>query len=624
MIKFIVIFETIIKLGIGNVAYVAWYRFTLRTGLRKRRFQQRKFVENGDFFSATKARLDFPDEWKNKILAEAEQLLNGQLSYYSFHSEQVGNPPDWFLNPFTGTHYPDVQKHWTLLPDFHPAAGDIKNVWEASRFGWVVTLARAYAVTSDEKYRETLNGWLRDWIDNNPLNTGPHWKCGQEASIRLFNLINAAFILNQHNNPTPALMELVEASLDRIARNIRYAIAQDNNHGTSEAAGLLIGGWWLQHVDNSKAKEGERYASAGRHWLENRVQRLFTESGSFSQHSVTYHRVALDTLSFVEFWRRVWNELSFSSHFYAKTKKATNWLFQLTDLQSGDAPNLGSNDGALFLNTHGCDYRDFRPSLQLAYMLFADKLWFDEGVYNEPLYWFNLQSKETVQSPDKQEFSSHGYATLHGADSWAMIKWPYYKFRPSHNDALHVDIWHKGKNIICDSGTYSYNPGIDSKIDPKSVHFHNTVSFDGYDQMPKLSRFLLANWLKPETEGIYRKPDQKGSSWMGSYIDSLGNRHIREVSFSDKKWIITDTLSGNFHEAVIGFNLNTTEYTLKDNVVVAPGFSVRAQGGQKLRLRKSVTSTYYQEFHEIGRFEIIIEKPGTNVTVIELSDPANS
>lgn len=622
MMKMIGLIKTLYKLGLGNVAYVAWYRFTLKSGLRKHRFQQRNFVADGDFFSATKPRLDFPEEWKSKLLTDADLILEGQLPYYSFHWKQVGSPPDWFLNPFTGSRYPDVQNHWTEFPDFHPEVGDIKNVWEASRFGWVVTLARAYAVTGDEDYRNRLNTWLSDWVNRNPLNIGPHWKCGQEASIRLFNLMNAAFILNQHTHPLPALVEFVQASLERISKNIRYAIAQDNNHGTSEAAGLLIGGWWLQSVDLKKSDKGKKYAAQGRHWLENRVKKLITDSGSFSQHSVTYHRVALDTLCFAEFWRKTWNEPSFSEHFYSKARAATDWLYQVTDQVSGDAPNLGSNDGALLLNAHGCDYRDFRPSLQLASKLFFEASWLDDSGHYEPLYWFNQLSKKGIQNPPKKEFSCHGYATIHGDETWALIKWPWYTFRPSHNDVLHIDIWHKGKNIIYDSGTYSYNPGIDSKIDLKSVHYHNTVSFDNREQMPKLSRFLLTNWLKPETEGLNEESSGQATSWKGSYVDSFGNRHMREVAFTENQWIISDTLSGNFKQAVIGFNLNTEKYRLNGGKVMTSDFIVHPPDGQEVKVTESMASLYYQEIHKIFRLEVLVTNPGTYVTVIDLISPS--
>ncbi len=65
--------------------------------------------------------------------------------------------------------------------------------------------------------------------------------------------------------------------------------------------------------------------------------------------------------------------IPFPQTFYQRAKAAIDWLFMLTDTTSGKAPNLGANDGAMLLNTHTCDYRDFRPSIQTASILFHGK-----------------------------------------------------------------------------------------------------------------------------------------------------------------------------------------------------------------------------------------------------------
>jgi hypothetical protein len=619
MHKLFLYIPTIFKLGIGSVAYLAWYRFTLKSGLRKPRFRQRPFVEKTNFFKETAINTAYPEAWKKQLTGDADRIVNGQIRYYAFHWKAVGNPPNWFLNPFNGTEYP-TQQHWTALPDFHPAVGDIKNVWEASRFEWVVTLARAYAVTGNKHYLDTLNDWLNDWTAKNPLNTGPNWKCGQETSIRLFNLLNAAFILEQHTKPSPALIEFIGASLERISKNLRYAMAQNNNHGTSEAAALYIGGLWLKHVVKGKNPGAKNHLKTGRYWLENRVKKLISESGSFSQHSVTYHRVVLDTLCFVEFWRNTLNDKPFSSHYYRKAKVASNWLFQMTDEISGDAPNLGSNDGALFLNTHSCSYRDFRPSLQMAAILFFKATWFENEKYNEPLYWFGLNQEIKKNAPEKQSFSAHGYASLQGERSWALIKWPFYKFRPSHNDALHVDIWHNGKNILCDAGSYSYNPDKEFQHNLKSVHFHNTVIFDDQEQMPKLSRFLLANWLKADNSEIFGSKSTNTKKWEGSYTDAQGNRHQRVVEYINNQWIIADRLTGKFKKAKIAFNLNSLEVQLQGRNVSTPDFQIQVSEFTKPTLKNIFVSNHYWEKQTVKRLELEINQPGKYKTIITLKD----
>lgn len=624
--------KTLIQLGLWNVAYIFWYRFSLKTGIRRFWFPTSQLPTDQDFFRPVVQRQDYPNEWKKKLVETAEKILSGQLCYYSFHWKDVGTPPNWFINPFNGKKFPNTQAHWTKLPDFHSETGDIKNIWEASRFDWVVTLSRAYAVTNDVRYLQTLNEWLKDWCKHNPLNIGPNWKCGQEVSIRVFNLINASFILQQNNNPTTALIQLIEAHLKRIQLNICYAIAQDNNHGTSEAAGLFIGGSWLSNINVTQKLFGAKskaqaYTQKGRYWLENRVSKLISEDGSFSQHSVNYHRVMLDTLSFSEFWRLTNNEKPFSAHFYSKAKAATTWLYQLTDNHSGNAPNIGENDGAMLLNLHGCSYRDFRPSLELAGFLFLNKISLNTEA-QEPLFWMKLTNKDNASQfqPRISKCYKSGYVTIIVGQTWSLLRFPFFKFRPSHNDVFHFDLWCKGINFICDAGTFSYNPPLeDQNIDLKSVHSHNTICFDENEQMPKLSRFLLGNWLKADKIGEVVIDKQGNQSWEGQYTDNFNNKHHRKISTNGKIWRIEDTITGNFKIATIGFNLNTTEAKVENTTCITPfaiiTFSNKSNANaiDNLCIKNTIISEHYFQKRIIQRLNITVTQPGTYITVIHLT-----
>src|SRR5690606_5962127 len=135
---------------------------------------------------------------------------------------------------------------------------------------WVPAMAQR-ARQGEQKELERLNAWLADWTTTNAPYQGPNWKCGQEASIRVIHLACAALLLGQVRDPLPALLDLVALHLRRIAPTVQYAMAQDNNHGTSEAAALFVGGSWLaEHGD----RRGARWAAAGRNLLENRAARL--------------------------------------------------------------------------------------------------------------------------------------------------------------------------------------------------------------------------------------------------------------------------------------------------------------------------------------------------------------
>ena len=614
---FFLYIKTIPGLGFRNVLYVIWYRVTLKTGIRSLFFPRRDLPGSSAFFETGSIRPGYPDEWMKQLITDADRIISGQLRYYSYHWKKTGNPPDWFLNPFSGRNYPGSKSHWTKLPDFNAQTGDIKKIWEASRFEWAVTLARAYSVSGEIKYIETLNSWLKNWSLNNPLNTGPNWKCGQEASIRVINLVIASAIIK----PTESLADLVYAHLGRINGNILYAISQDNNHGTSEAAGLFIGGRFLELIDSKKYQNSNRYSTTGRKWLENRIKKLISADGSFSQHSVNYHRVLVDTITFAEYFRKKNGSEPFSFLYYERSRSALNWLFQLTDEISGHAPNLGANDGSLLNHLHQTSYSDYRSSLQLASTVFRKKMFFDSGPWDESLWWLEEMDKSNeISLPlKKSSVLKSGYVVLRNNGSWALLRFPHFRFRPSHNDVFHFDLWSRGRNVLCDAGSFSYNPdGNSTAVNFKSVGMHNTVSFDGHEQMPSLSRFLMGNWIKPDEKGKIETDTCGCISWKGSYIDSFGNKHSRKISVSDNTWTVEDTLSGKFITAEIGFNINTLECTLNKTKLTTPFGIIDCPEKSDPILKETLISEYYNEIRPVQRLIFRVNKPGVYTTVIQL------
>lgn len=290
--------KTALALGFGNLARALGYRLGVKTGLNPVR-RLRAEVPLGPFFAESArqaASLPCASQW------------DSQVRYFGAWECPISDAhPDWHLNPLNGVRVPDPGREWWRIPDFDAAVGDIKNIWEASRFDWTLTFAQKSCVGGSAGTVQ-LNAWLADWCVNNPPYCGPNWKCGQEASIRVLHLAMSSVILEQFASPLPGLVDLVLLHLQRIEPTLSYAMAQDNNHGTSEAAALFVGGSWLTL---SGRPEGERWQRLGRRWLENRAARLIEQDGSFSQYSVNYHRVMLDTFSMVEVWRKNWRSRRF-------------------------------------------------------------------------------------------------------------------------------------------------------------------------------------------------------------------------------------------------------------------------------------------------------------------------
>ncbi|HEX2978239.1 MAG TPA: heparinase II/III family protein [Candidatus Babeliales bacterium] len=66
---------------------------------------------------------------------------------------------------------------------------DIKVPWELSRFQHFATIGKAYELTPDEKYAQTFQDQINDWLENNPVLLGPNWVCPMDVAIRAINWI---------------------------------------------------------------------------------------------------------------------------------------------------------------------------------------------------------------------------------------------------------------------------------------------------------------------------------------------------------------------------------------------------------------------------------------------------
>lgn len=143
----------------------------------------------------------------------------------------------WHRHPITGVaRSPDRQ--WWRRNLLDPEFGDVKDLWEPARFGWVYDLVRGYLLTRDPRYRAAFVERFVDWWAANPPMTGPHWSCGQETAIRAIAMLYAEANLDLGDDGR-TVIDALGASGERIRDAIGYALSQRNNHGLSEAVGLL-------------------------------------------------------------------------------------------------------------------------------------------------------------------------------------------------------------------------------------------------------------------------------------------------------------------------------------------------------------------------------------------------
>lgn len=477
----------------------------------------------------------------------ADQVGLGLLTYFEHTQAQVGFPPDWHTNPFTG-HRTPAYSHWSKIPDF--GSGDIKVIWEPSRFGFTYALVRAYWRTGAEIYPEVFWKLVEDWRVHNPPQCGVNWKCGQEVSFRVMAWIFGlyGFMGSPVTTPecTAALSQMIGVSGMRIEANMDYALSQRNNHSISEATGL-----WSIGTLFPEFRQSARWREIGTHVLERLGRELIYDDGTFVQHSVNYQRLMLHdyiwAIRLGDLHRRV-----FSDTLKKRVSRAGNFLQQIQNSESGEVPYFGENDGALILPLSNCDYQDFRPVVQAVHYMLNGSRCCQSGPWDEDLLW--LFGPEALNSPlipvEIKECKAEigGCYTLRARNGFVFVRCATFKDRPGHADLLHVDLWWRGQNVACDAGTFSYNaqhPWDNSLV--RTV-YHNTVTVDRRDQMDRVSRFLWLPWIRSKVTYSGETPKKNISYWEGEHngyhrLKSPVNHRRGIIRLGDDWWLILDRLT---------------------------------------------------------------------------------
>lgn len=433
------------------------------------------------------------------------------------------------------------------------AAFDIRRVWEQAR------LADLPALPPDRA--EAL---VRSFVAANPPFRGPHWACGQEAAIRLAHLLAAAGA----EPLRPGMRALVALHRDRIQATLGYAMAQDNNHATSEAAGLWIAGMVLDEAET---------AARGRALLERAVLRLFLPGGAFAQQSMRYQALALAMPAFAQRMAAARGRPGLSAAALARLRQGAGWLGRIAGPR-GAAWRVGHDDGSRLFAT------DEAGILDLAEAAFGPRP--DAG---GPA-WLDAEG---------------GFAGLAEGRLRAFLRLPVQKFRPAQADALHLELWLGETCLLGDAGTALYNFNADPAApDLARTAAHNTIAFDDDDQMPRLGRFLYAAWLRPGE--LAAAPGRM----LGAYRDWKGRCHRREVRLSAAGLAVEDRFDGRFAQATARFRLPEAPWRIEGASLLGGPLAIAVAGAARLRLVRLPFAPAYGRWTTTPALEAIADRPG--------------
>lgn len=500
------------------------------------------------FFFTSKAELHFPKHATAGLQEQYDHFLKGEIQYFNAGYGPKGWDEQWHIHPLTRYQY-DPAQHWTTIENFSQQAGDIKYVWEKSRFTFLLMLIR-YDYHHDVDCGELAFANIENWIRHNPINQGPNYVCSQETSIRILHWTYALYYYADH----PALsaerfasiLHSIYWQLRHVRNNIQFSrTCVRNNHALTETLMLYAGGLIFPFFP-----EGVQWKNLGQKWFETEIMFQVAEDGTFLQYSHNYQRVLMQLLTWYSALTYRHGNTT-SDAVLERSRAVVNYIHCTMNTEDGYLPNYGANDGALFFKLNDNTFRDYRPQLNALHYANEGRLLFKDN--EEDCNWFFPQEIHAYKvsdgkiTPTLNSFPNGGIYIIRDEQSLAFIKCADLIHRPGQADNLHLDLWHLGRNIMRDQGTYQYNTSGPYRDYFPGSTAHNTITLGEHDQMQRGPRFIWLNWTKWIHSELHENEQSyffSGSIRSFHQIHPAVIHHRTVEKRKDKaEWLIVDEIS---------------------------------------------------------------------------------
>jgi hypothetical protein len=544
---------------------------------------------------------------------KSKRILRGDRQFFYSKWYKEKDLGDWNYNPATGKSYSMV--HWSLINQLDTIKGDIKYVWQKSRFDYIQDLIIYFENEKDEKVLSYILKEILDWIKFNKRNIGPNWCCSQEIALRIINWAIFLFffkkeLVQKHPKETDLILRSIQDQILHVEKNIIFStIAVRNNHAFSENLGIFT-----IYTLFPFFKKAEKKARKGFENFIKEVEFQIFEDGTDSQYSLNYLR---NKIQLISIFLSVANDkkIDIDESFFSRIKNTLEFLCSVVSPE-GRVPNFGANDGSLPYSFHdNFKFSNYYPQINtLHQILYGDKYKNDE----ESDYSFIFDSLKELDKIEIGEIRplNKGVKYYKGAGYFLFRFSPYLlfihsgelKFRPSQPDMLHIDLWKGDCNILCDTGTYSYNSkGYISEYIGKSIS-HNVPTLNSKDHMLKFHNFMWLRWSevltidwKYENEKLNVFCDMNAYEYIDSEI-----KIERNIKFDPREDIlcIIDKIKGKkFKENdVFEQNWHSPLLNIQDKIVSISNHIKKSD--IKIATQKAYRSSIYGSYDEINHITI--------------------
>lgn len=431
-----------------------------------------------------------------KCLEIANKTIKKEFSIYE-KKYKFNNQINWHYSFFNDYNWPLIDSSDITIRPRNKNV-DVNYVWEFNRHQFLINLGFGYFITKNDKYADEFKSLVLDWIKNNPPLYGINWYSGLEVSLRLISWIYSLYFFKDSkliNNGN--FFKLILQSMFQHAYYLMYFYSKrGKNHTVGELCGLYLFSKIFEEFPPIKRWEQKICKK-----MKKQIVLQTRQDGTNIEQSVSYHRFVLELFSlFLIIAREKISQkeiyLIEKSYEYLSYILKPNSKFPLI----GDSNEISS---LLLSNNQEYKYSDLFSLGSIFFkrgdMKFLAKkqspitiLLFGSRILN--LY----EDLKTVEPINKfKYFSNAGYIVLRNgwSENSNYLFVDYGKFGAqnaghSHSDITNFVFSYKGKDIIIDSGTYTYNLTLEERNYFRNSGAHNLLTINKKNQAIAKSWFL--------------------------------------------------------------------------------------------------------------------------------------
>jgi hypothetical protein len=418
-------------------------------------------------------------------IREAKEILRHRFTLLGYEHLDYGAEIDWHLDAVHGKRAPLKPWYKINFLDFEEV-GDHKVTWELNRHQHLVTLAKAWAFSGDERYINEISQQFYSWQLANPYPVGINWGSSLEVAFRSLSWLWVRKLLASH------LSESFDLDLLRgLAQNGKYierflsTYFSPNTHLIGEAVALFFIGTLCPEIPSASGwqQKGLKIVLA-------ESERQVRPDGVYFEQSLYYHVYALDFFLHTRALAAA-NQIQVPGSFDLALRRMLNVLRAL----SGNGPPLsfGDDDGGRLFNPRRDRAEHMSDPLAVGAALYQDRKLSESAPLTEEAIWLFGESAVAQAAQPSPPTSSTAfpdgglYLMASPGAQMLLDAGPHGSGRGGHGhaDALSLRLSINGRPWLIDPGSYVY---VASKKERQSrdqfrgTAAHNTLRVDRLDQ----------------------------------------------------------------------------------------------------------------------------------------------